>query len=106
MVGALSSVRKKKSIPTWLVHDFRTTFRAGVPGLPRRPFLVLEARDIDAYPVLTAADRVKGVEVIDREAVDRDGRLGWRIVPEAVVAKISTEGANRGKRTLTQERED
>ena len=28
MVGALSSVRKKKSIPTWLVHDFRTTFRA------------------------------------------------------------------------------
>ena len=77
------------------------------------------ARDIDAYPVLTAADRrrlafgvqdrgkrtravidgpwdrVEGIAVIDREAVDRAGRLGWRIVPETVAAKISTEDANR-----------
>ena len=27
MVGALSRVRKKTSIPSWTVHDFRTTFR-------------------------------------------------------------------------------
>ena len=76
--------------------------------------------DVNAYPILTARDRrrlafgandrgdrtravqdapwaaVKGIEVVDRAAVDRDGRLGWRIVPEAVAAKISTEDANRG----------
>ena len=27
MVGALSRVRKKTPIPSWVVHDFRTTFR-------------------------------------------------------------------------------
>ena len=72
MVGALSSVRKKKSIPTWLVHDFRTTFRAGVPGLPRRSFLVLEAGDhAGADPTVRRSRRTLGV-------ADRSGGRGGK----------------------------
>ena len=65
------------------------------------------ARNLDAYPVLTRGDRrrlafgakdqgkrtlaridspwedLPGIEIVDRRAVDRDGRRGWRIVPTA-----------------------
>ena len=63
------------------------------------------SKDPDAYPVLTRQDRnrlafgandnkhrtvaeidgpwedLPGIEIVDRKALDRDGRLGWRIVP-------------------------
>ena len=68
------------------------------------------ARNLDAYPVLTRGDRrrlafgakdqgkrtvaridspwedLPGIEIVDRRAIDRDGRRGWRIVPTAAAA--------------------
>ncbi len=84
---------------TWLPGKTRVV----IPGSKYRTW----ARDLAAYPVLTRKDRrrlafgtkdkkprtiaqmdgpwedLPGIEIVDREAVDRDGRLGWRFVPTA-----------------------
>ena len=88
----------------------------------------------EAYPVLTQPDRrrlafgandpgnrtkvaidkpwtkLPGMVVVDRKAVDRDGRGGWRIVPEAVADKVLhnlrlTAGDSDPLNTLTIEKE-
>ena len=105
MVGALSRVRKKTSIPSWTVHDFRTTFRTHAVRATEDRSLAIPGHVADA--VLGHKETTLGFERYtgDRDRYllheNRDALRKWGTFIMEAVRSLSTANDTRRHKLVT-----